>query len=205
MSWLYRFARKLWNSRTCRFVAGSTVAAFVGITVSRTFLGSVAVVDGKSMYPNYPPGMRLYTTAISGPLERGNVVLLDDGHADYAVKRIIGLPGEAVQIWRGAVFINRKLLVEPYLPEHTYTFPYEKDRRGATFILDDDQYFVMGDNRMTSLDSRAYGPVNRNQLKRRAPTPDGFVSAYTLNYTLPRLGTTIMHPMSEPARKISPY
>ncbi len=157
------------------------------------------------MYPNYPPGMRLYTTSISGPLDRGNVVLLDDGHDDYAVKRIIGLPGETVQIWRGNVFINKKLLIEPYLPAHTYTFPFEKERRGATFVLGDDQYFMMGDNRLTSLDSRAYGPVHRKQIKRRTPTPEGFVGAYLGKYTLPDYGKTVMRAVDEPHQTLSPY
>lgn len=157
------------------------------------------------MYPNYPPGMHLYTTSISAPLDRGNVVLLDDGHEDYAVKRIVGLPGETVQIWRGGVFVNRKLLVEPYLPAHTYTFPFEKERRGATFILGNDEYFVMGDNRVTSLDSRAYGPVKRKQIKRLAPVPDGFIAAYSGNYTLPEYGKTIMRSTDSTTHAISPY
>ncbi len=187
MRQIYGLVRRLWHSSTCRFLVGCTFAAFVGVAASRTFLGSVAVVEGKSMYPNYPPGTHLYTTAISGSVDRGNVVLLDDGHEDYAVKRVIGLPGETVQIWRGSVF------------------PFEKERRGATFVLGDDQYFVMGDNRVTSLDSRAYGPVQRRQIKRRVPTPDGFVAAYSGNYTLPDYGKTIMRSTDSTAHAISPF
>ncbi len=205
MSRIYGFVRKLWFSRTSRFLVATTFAAFVGVAASRAFLGSVAIVEGKSMYPNYPPGMHLYTTSVTGPVDRGNVVLLDDGHEDYAVKRVIGLPGETVQIWRGGVFINRRLLIEPYLPAHTYTFPFEKERRGATFILGDDEYFMMGDNRMTSLDSRAYGPVHRKQIKRRAPTPDGFSPAYPGNFTLPDYGKTIMQATHETRRPLSPF
>ena len=146
------------------------------------------------MAPTYPPGTHLYGAPISTPLERGDVVLLDDGKEDYAVKRIIGLPGETVQLWRGRVFINRQLLVEPYLTKHTYTYPVEQLRRAATFILVEKEYFVLGDNRPCSSDSRAYGPVERKQIKRRVPLPDDFVCAYLAPYTLPAYGKTLIRP-----------
>ena len=157
------------------------------------------------MSPALPPGTHLYTTSIVTPLERGDVVLLDDRHNDYAVKRIIGLPRETVQIWRGCVFINRTLLVEPYLPPHTYTFPLEWHRRGATYILGDDEYFVLGDNRMNSSDSRSYGAVTRKQIKRRVPPPDGFVYPYPGNYTLPAFGSTVMRRLTATNRAVSPF
>ena len=85
---------------------------------------------------------------------------------------------KSVQLWRGQVFINRQMLIEPYLPKYIYTYPVEPKRRGATFILGEKQYFVLGDNRPYSADSRSYGPVNRKQIKRRVPVPEGFVCAY---------------------------
>ena len=173
-------------------VTGAALAVIVGAGAGRTFLGSVYVVEGTSMEPTYPPGAHLYGTSISTPLDRGDVVLLNDGNEDYAVKRIVGLPGETVQLWRGQVFINRQMLVEPYLPKHTYTYPVERARRGATFILGEGEYFVLGDNRLYSSDSRAYGPVRRKQIKRRVPLPDDFVCAYFAPYTLPDYGKTLI-------------
>src|SRR6266850_1656793 len=111
-----------------------TLAALAGVAASRAFIGSVAVVDGPSMAPNFPSGTRVYTVPISSPLERGDVIVLDDGKKEYAMKRIIGMPGETVHLWRGKVFINRKLISEPYLPKHTYTCPIE---RQAVFIFVD--------------------------------------------------------------------
>ena len=166
----------------------------LGVGAGRVFIGSVYVVEGTSMDPTYPPGTHLYGTPISTPLERGDVVLLDDGKVDYALKRIIGLPGETVQLWRGRVFINRQMLEEPYLPKHTYTYPMEQARRGAVFVLGEEEYVVLGDNRFYSADSRAYGPVRRNQIKRRVPLPDDFVCAYFAPYTLPAYGKTLIRP-----------
>ena len=194
MAQIRRWLQTLWQSRTCRVTVAAGAAVFMGVGAGRTFLGSVYVVEGTSMDPAYPPGTHLYGTTISTPLERGDVVLLNDGNADYAVKRIIGLPGETVQLWRGCVFINRQMLVEPYLPKHTYTYPSQQARRGATFILGEGEYFVLGDNRLYSSDSRAYGPVRRKQIKQRVPLPDDFVCAYFAPYTLPDYGRTLIRP-----------
>jgi signal peptidase I len=169
-------------------------AVILGVGAGHAFIGSVYVVEGSSMEPTYPEGTRLYGAPISTPIGRGDVVLLDDGKKDYAVKRVIGLPGETVQLWRGCVFINRQMLVEPYLPKHTYTCPMDPKRRGATFILGEREYFVLGDNRPGSADSRSYGPVERNQIKRRVPLPDDFICAYCVPYTLPAYGKTLIRP-----------
>jgi signal peptidase I len=195
MGQICRIIHKLWKNLTCRVLVAAAAAVFLGVGAGRVFIGSVYVLEGTSMDPNYPPGTHLYGMPISTPLDRGDVVLLDDGKEDFAVKRIIGLPGETVQIWRGQVFINRQMLVEPYLPPHLYTYPVERARRGATFVLGEGQYIVLGDNRPRSADSRAYGPVERKQIKRRIPLPDNFVCAYFGPYTLPEYGKGLIRPL----------
>ena len=177
-------------------LVAATLAVGLGTGAGHAFIGSVYVVEGTSMEPNYPTGTHLYGAPISTPLERGDVVLLDDRKEDYAVKRVIGLPGETVQLWRGQVFINREMLVEPYLPKHVYTYPVEPLRRGATFLLGERQYFVLGDNRPYSADSRMYGPVDRKQIKRRVPLPEDFVCAHFAPYTLPDYGKTLIRPLA---------
>jgi signal peptidase I len=201
----YRFAQRLWRKPTLRLIVATVFSAFLGVAASRMFIGSVAVVEGKSMMPSYPPGTHLYATPISTRLERGDVVLLDDGSDEYAVKRIIGLPGETVQLWRGCVFVNRKLLVEPYLPPHTYTFPSQRDRRGDSFVLGESEYFVLGDNRLYSADSRSFGPLQRKQIKKRVPLPDSFVCAYFGTYTLPEPGKTVIRPLNEHGLRPNPF
>jgi signal peptidase I len=195
MAQICRLIQKAWSNLACRTFAAAALAVVLGVGAGHVFIGSVYVVEGASMEPTYPPGTHLYGAPISTPLERGDVVLVDDRKVDYAVKRIVGLPGETVQMWRGRVFINRQMLVEPYLPKHTFTYPAEQSRRGATFILGEAEYFVMGDNRLCSADSREYGPVGRNQIKRRVPLPDYFVCAYFTPYTLPAYGKTIIRPV----------
>jgi signal peptidase I len=187
--------QKFWKAPACRLSIAAALAVVVGIGAGHSFIGSVYVVEGTSMDPTYPAGTHLYGAPISTPLERGDVVLFDDGKEDYAVKRVIGLPGETVHVWRGHVFINRQMLVEPYLPKRIYTYPAEPARRGAAFVLGEDQYFVLGDNRLCSADSRSYGPVCRKQIKRRVPLPGDFVCAYSAPYTLPDYGQSLIRPL----------
>jgi signal peptidase I len=194
MAQVSRLIRTIWKTPVFRICLAVAAALALGIGAGHAFIGAVYVVEGTSMKPSYPPGTRLYGAPISTPLQRGDVVLLDDGRTDYAVKRIIGLPGETVQLWRGQVFINRQMLVEPYLAKYTFTYPIERARRGATYVLDDDQYLVLGDNRPNSADSRSYGPVEANQIKRRVPLPENFVPAYFAPFTLPSYGSTLARP-----------
>jgi signal peptidase I len=202
MAAIGRLIQRVWKNMVCRMSIGAAVALILGVGAGHAFIGSVYLVEGTSMEPNYPPGIHVYGAPISTPLERGDVVLLNDGKTDYALKRIVGLPGETVQLWRGRVFINRQMLVEPYLPKHTYTYPIERARRGATFVLGDDEYFVLGDNRPRSADSRSYGPVTRSQIKQRVPLPGTFVCAYFAPYTLPAYGTTCIRPISAAAHSL---
>ena len=166
------------------------LAALVGIAAGHTVigsLGSIAVVDGLSMAPTYQSGARVYTAPLSTPLQRGDIVLVDDGKKEYALKRIVAMPWETVQIWRGYVFINRKMLVEPYLPKYTFTFPDEHNQR-MFFHLGDDEYFVLGDNRLISADSRTYGPVTGAHIKSRVPLPESAIRAHVAPFTLPDEG-----------------
>jgi signal peptidase I len=188
MKQIYRAGQSLWQKDPLRWLLAILFAGIIGIVAGHTVIasvsGSVSVVDGSSMYPAFPSGSRVYTAPISTPLKRGDVVLVNDGNKEYALKRIVALPGETVQMWRGYVFIDRKMLREPYLTKHTYTFP-DALTEIPTFKLTESQYFVMGDNREYSVDSRRYGPVDREQIKSRVPSFGDSMRACFGSYTLP--------------------
>ncbi len=198
MRLFYRVGRRLWQKEPFRLLATASLAAFFGIAAGHTVIaalsGSVSVVDGMSMAPTYISGERVYTAPISTPLQRGDVILVDDARGDYALKRIVGLPGERIQLWRGYVFVNRLMLREPYLPKHTYTCPSQQTEISG-FELGQDQYFVMGDNRVCSVDSRTYGPVARRQIKSRVPMPDGIIRPSFAAFTLPSEGKRTIRPL----------
>jgi signal peptidase I len=193
----FLWTENLWRTQPHRLLLAVGLAAMVGVAGGRTVLaiaGSVSVVDGKSMAPTYQPGTRVLTEPISKPLERGDIVLVDDGSKDYALKRIVGMPGETVQFWRGYVFIDQMMLREPYLPKFTYTFPDERTQV-CTFKLAEGQYFVLGDNRLCSFDSRNYGPVARKQIKGHVPMPEHPLRAEFAAYTLPASGKRTIRPL----------
>jgi signal peptidase I len=200
MRQLRSWNQTLWQNKPWRWSVTLLFAALIGIaaghTVKGSLSGSVSVVDGVSMAPTYQPGARVYTAPISSPLERGDIVLVDDGNQDreYALKRVVGLPGETVQLWRGYVFINGRMLREPYLPKHTYTFPDERNEH-FTAKVGPGQYFLLGDNRSLSVDSRSYGPVDRKQIKSRVPSPIGVLRPRFAAYTLPDAGKRAIRPM----------
>src|ERR1051325_5495538 len=188
MMFLHWSRQKLKGARGKRtylppFVA--VLAAVAGLAVGRNFLGSVSVVTGSSMAPTLEEGSRVYTAPISGSVNRGDVVVMDDGSTDYAIKRVVGLPGETVYLWRGYVFVDRKILLEPYIPKKVYTLPRV---RAAVFELGPNQYFVLGDNRPNSADSRLYGAVERKQIKKRIVLAESAVQAHFGSVRLPPFG-----------------
>jgi signal peptidase I len=178
---------------TWRSLLGVVVAALAGVAFGRNVLGTVSVVYGPSMSPTYAPGAHVLTYPVLSPIRRSDVVILDDGNERYAVKRVIGLPGETVQLWHGRVFVNRRMLREPYLPKHTYTCPLDGRKTSETVVLKDDQYMVMGDNRACSSDSRIYGPVDENQIKRRVPLPKDYTRALLADSTTPPPPQVTLH------------
>jgi signal peptidase I len=130
-------------------------------------------IQGESMMPNFPNGEYLLTERISYYLhnpQRGDVVVFTPpvSNTDEYIKRVIGLPGEKIMIKDGHVYINDKVLNEPYIANSVVT-------RGGTFLPDgqeytipDGEYFVLGDNRPNSSDSRYWGPITKDVISGKA-------------------------------------
>ena len=130
-------------------------------------------IKGQSMDPTFPDKEYLLTEKVSYYLkdpQRGDVVVFQPpvSDLDEFIKRVIGLPGERVMLKSGKVYINGSLLEESYLADTVYTGTEGYIAENQEFTIPDGQYFVMGDNRPHSSDSRAWGPVAKNKITGRA-------------------------------------
>jgi signal peptidase I len=144
------------------FVVCSILSYFI---VSH-FIVTTVIVQGRSMTPTLVHGDRYllhrWQLLFRSP-ERGDLVVVRDAtRKDFIVKRVIALPGERVHFKDGAVWINGGRLAEPYLAAGTRTTTGEGVE--SLLIIGAGRYFVMGDNREISEDSRAYGAVTRDQI-----------------------------------------
>lgn len=124
------------------------------------------IIQGRSMTPTLRDGEYYLLNRLAyffkAPARGDVVVLRDPGHSDFAVKRIIAKPGDWLNLRDGKVFLNGRRLVEPYLPKGTLTFT--PDSQEKWIELGKEQYFVMGDNRGWSEDSRIYGRIERSSI-----------------------------------------
>lgn len=133
-----------------------------------TFLYQPVRVEGTSMLPRLEDRDRLFINKFVyhiSAIERGDVVVFHyprDPEKSY-IKRVIGLPGDRISIEQGQVWLNGKLLREKYVPEQ-----YRDGRSMAEVIVPPDCYFMMGDHRSISSDSREFGPVERSLIYGKA-------------------------------------
>jgi signal peptidase I len=140
----------------------STIS-FLGVS---RFIYSTVLVEGTSMSPTLPRAeRRLLNHWLHHliPFQRGDLVVFREQHdGPKVIKRIIALPHETIQLRDDGVYVNGRLLHEGYVLPGGYTYSRRmKDRR---LELGPDEYFVMGDNRLVSQDSRWYGPVHREEF-----------------------------------------
>jgi signal peptidase I len=140
----------------------AAIYAFVNLATARF------VVDGHSMLPNFTTNQFIIVSRLSyilGDPQRGDVVVFhypEQPNRDF-IKRVIGMPGETVNIQDGRVYIDGRLLDEPYIDK----FCRGKSCDGE-WIIGPDQYFVLGDNRGASKDSQDFGAVDRKFIIGRA-------------------------------------
>lgn len=138
------------------------LVALVIIVPVRIFIAQPFIVSGNSMYPTYHNGEYLIvneTIKYFGEYHRGDVVIIryPNDPSKYFIKRVIGLPGETVTIRNGVVSITSATQTTPLVLEEPYVQNRKNDNLSRT--LDNDEFFVMGDNRAQSSDSRIWGPV----------------------------------------------
>jgi signal peptidase I len=129
--------------------------------VVHLFLAQATVVYGQSMEPNLSQYQRLIIDKLSYRLhspQRNDIVVIDvPGMDEMLVKRVVALPGETVALHNGQVFINGEPLAEPF--PHDMAFQDMQVLQLAPL-----EYFVLGDNRGNSNDSRMFGPIPRDHI-----------------------------------------
>jgi len=126
----------------------------------------IGEVEGNSMLPALQDGERYLINRIVYRFrdpQPGEIVEISmPGSGDFSVKRIIAAPGDVVQIKDGHVFVNGRVKLESYLPKDVATDG--KTLGIKAFRVSDNAYFVLGDNRSISIDSRTFGAVGRDRL-----------------------------------------
>ena len=128
-------------------------------------------VEGLSMFATLDDNDYLIANKIDYRLhapQRGDIVILrpPTSNSQDFIKRIIALPGERLLIRDGVVYINGHKLDEPYLPEEWTVFNNYGGDNGV--VIPPNEYFVMGDNRNRSQDSRTFGPISRDRIDGKA-------------------------------------
>jgi signal peptidase I len=130
-------------------------------------------VEGLSMYATLDDNDYLIANKIDyrlHPPQRGDIIILrppTDNSKDF-IKRVIALPGEKLLIRDGVVYINGRKLDEPYLPEAWTTLNNWPANGADGMVIPQNEYFVMGDNRNRSQDSRIFGPISRDRIDGKA-------------------------------------
>jgi signal peptidase I len=151
------------------------------------------VVEGPSMEPNFHTGefvlvSRMTYWKVFGEPQRGDVVVLHPPNKpnEEFIKRVVGLPGDTIEVREGQVYVNGALLEEPYIAITT--------SNTGVWTIGEDQYFVMGDNRRNSEDSRTWG---QNQLQREM-----IVGKAWLIYWPPRDWQIVPHQTYAPSSQV---
>jgi len=138
--------------------------ALVIVIPIRYYIFQPFIVQGQSMEPTFETGNYLIVDEISYRFrepQRGEVIVFKypQNSSQRYIKRIIGLPGETIEVKNNKVFVNNKLL-----DEKNY-FSQTGDTPGNILItLKENEYFVLGDNRLASYDSRRWGPLPRQNI-----------------------------------------
>ena len=133
------------------------IVIVVVVVLIRTFIITPVRVDGDSMKNTLKNGDILLLYKLSS-IDRFDIIVLDEEKDnEKIIKRVIGLPGETVAIKKGKIYINDKVIDDEYAYGETSDFD--------KVTLADDQYFILGDNRLISKDSRYFGPIKENEIK----------------------------------------
>ena len=173
-------ARRLrWRERVTTLMADASRVLLVAVVGYLLFF-HLSVVRGNSMLPGIHDGDRILVepwSYVFDDIERGDVVVIQyplDPNVDY-IKRVVGLPGDRITLGHGYVWVNGELLNEPYVADVDPSWHPD-------ITVEEGHYFVLGDNRPRSSDSREFGLVAKHLVRGRVdvrlwpPSRIGFVN-----------------------------
>lgn len=130
------------------------------------YIVSVTQVVGNSMYSTLEDGDVLILNKFKYrffDIKRGDIISLENDDTKYLIKRVIGLPGDSISIKDNTLYINGEVYIENYLEEGLVYDDFELTSLGYD-VIPDDMYFVLGDNRADSVDSREIGLVSKDDI-----------------------------------------
>ena len=159
-----RFRPVLWTAFQLVLLLALAVGSY--FFISRYLLQSVRVV-GESMEPTLQDTrhylLNRWIYSVRSPHRADIVVLRDPADNGFSVKRVVAVAGDSLYLKDGDVYLNGRKIKETYLAPGTPTYTNSKFRNQLV-VCGRDQYFLLGDNRMNSADSRTYGPVPRGNI-----------------------------------------
>ncbi len=136
---------------------GPYVLVILIVVLIRTFLFTPIIVQGTSMVPTLKDGNIMILNKVA-KIDRFDIVVIKSKKTSSTlIKRVIGMPGETISISDGHVYINGKKINTHHTDDLTIDFPET--------IIGKDEYFVLGDNRPVSADSRIYGTFKKSEIK----------------------------------------
>ncbi|MDQ0063157.1 signal peptidase I [Paenibacillus harenae] len=163
--------KRTWRSEAWDWLK-TLIAAFAVVLIVHFFVFNLSTVEGHSMEPTLVDNEWLFVNKfvyLVGKPKVGDVVILkepDEGSGDkkFLVKRIIGVPGDRIEIYDNQLYRNGELVTENYIDTSIEGMNY------GPSVVEEGRYFVMGDNRhlQASLDSRIFGTVPRSLIQGRA-------------------------------------
>lgn len=141
------------------------ITLFTILVICRAFLCDLMIVDGNSMTPTYTDSQMVFVNKIkyqiTSPVYGDIVIIKKDGTEDYIIKRVVACPGDTVYISNGKIYVNNTE------SQYNYDKMAEAGIASEEIRLGDDEYFVLGDNRNQSTDSRSksVGIINKDEIK----------------------------------------
>lgn len=168
-----KYSQTNWKKNLKIYAIFSTIMLIILFTlpiVARKIFFSPFILRGVSMEPTYKADDYLLINKIDRDFDRNDIIIFKNEKNNYILTRIIGLPKEKIEIKEDKVFINGKVLEENYIKGKT---------KGTTSLtLKADEYYILGDNREHSFDSRSFGPIKKSNINGKVFYKDSTLMDY---------------------------